>query len=388
MKKKVCVITSSRADYGQLRKLITGISKSTFLDLELIVTGSHLSKDTGFTLEEISNDGVQISETIDLLLTSDGNVGVTQSIGHGMAGFASVLENMRPDLVVLLGDRFETLAAALAITIFRIPLAHIHGGELTGGAIDDTFRHSLTKMSHIHFVANNEYRRRVIQLGEQPKHVHMVGGLGADCINSMQLLTLEELEESLEFSLGENNLLVTLHPETLTPGTSESYTRTVLSALDTLDDTKLIFSAPNADMENKTILSLIEDYVRGNPMACLRHSLGQERYLSCLRFVDGIVGNSSSGLTEMPSFNKGTINIGTRQDGRLKSTSVIDCKFEHDSIVSALNILYSRDFQTVLKTSQNPYDQGDASNNILCILEQYNLSNILNKSFYDLNQII
>jgi GDP/UDP-N,N'-diacetylbacillosamine 2-epimerase (hydrolysing) len=318
-----------------------------------------------------------------MLLSSDTPVGVAKSMGLGLIGFADALFDLKPGLLVVLGDRFEIFAAVSAALIARIPIAHIHGGESTEGAFDEAIRHSVTKMSHLHFVAADDYRKRVIQLGEQPERVFLVGGLGVDNIKRLKLLSRVELEEAVHFKLGVKNLLVTFHPVTLETSTSADQMSELLAALERLEDTHLIFTMPNADTEGRVLLDMIERFVAVHPNARAYTSLGQLRYLSCIKYVDGVVGNSSSGLTEVPSFRKGTINIGDRQQGRLKAESVIDCAPDRQSITSAIQKLYTPAFQAALKTVRNSYGEGGASEKIVQILKSYPIETVIKKSFYN-----
>ena len=335
--KKVCVVTGTRAEYGLLRWVIDGVQKSHLLSLQLCVTGMHLSPEFGLTYKEIESDGYTIDSKVEMLLSSDTAGGVTKSMGLGLIGFADEFERLKPNLVVLLGDRFEIMVAAIAATIARIPIAHLHGGEATEGLIDEPIRHSVTKMSHLHFVAAEEYRNRVIQLGEHPSTVFNVGGLGVDNILKLDLLSREELEKSLNFKLGAKNVLVTFHPVTLENKTSGMQMDELLSALDKLLDCKIIFTMPNADTDGREIFQLIQSFCRRNENAVAFTSLGQIRYLSCLNHVDMVVGNSSSGLLEVPSFKIPTINIGDRQRGRMKADSVIDCEPKENEISEAIS---------------------------------------------------
>ena len=382
--RKICVVTGTRAEYGLLRWLMNGIQQSSKLELQIIVTGMHLSPKFGLTYREIEKDGFCIDKKVEMLVSSDTPNGVAKSMGLGMIGFADCLKDLRPDLILVLGDRYEIFSLVAAAMIARIPVAHLHGGEATEGLIDEPIRHSVTKMSHLHFVATEEYRKRVIQLGEQPGSVFMVGGLGIDNIVKLKLLGHKELEQSLDFKLGSKNLMITFHPVTLENSTSEEQMQELLAALGKLKDTHLIFTMPNADTGGHILFRLIEDFVEKHPHLKAFASLGQLRYLSCIQHIDGVVGNSSSGLAEVPSFKIGTINIGDRQRGRIKADSVIDCEPTRQSIGEALKKLYSTDFQRTLKTIVNPYGTGGASEAIVKILEDISLSDILKKEFYDL----
>lgn len=381
--KTICVVTGTRAEYGLLRWVMEGIRQSPCLELQVIATGMHLSPEFGLTVRAIEDDGFRVDRRVEMLLSSDTAVGVTKSMGLGMIGFADALAELKPDLVLVLGDRYEIFAAAAAAMIARVPIAHLHGGEATEGLIDEPIRHSITKMAHLHFVAAEEYRRRVIQLGEAPERVFQVGGLGIDSILRLKLLTRSELEDVLNFKLALRNLLITFHPVTLECNTSAAQMDELLAALSELQDTGLIFTMPNADTEGRVLFQRIEEFCASHPSARSYTSLGQLRYLSCIQHVDGVVGNSSSGLAEVPSFKKGTINIGDRQRGRLRALSVIDCEPDHASILAALRHLFSTEFQQKLQTVENPYGSGGASEAIVKVLEYGSFEDLLKKRFYD-----
>lgn len=382
--KKILVVTGTRAEYGLLRWVMEGIRRSPILELQLIATGMHLSPEFGLTVNAIEEDGFHVDRRVEMLLSSDTSVGITKSMGLGMIGFADALAELKPDLMIVLGDRYEIFCAATAAMIARIPIAHLHGGEITEGAFDEAIRHSITKMSHIHFVAAEEYLRRVMQLGEQPGSVFNVGGLGIDSIHKLDLLTLEDLQVKLDFKFLPRNLLITFHPITLEKNKSDRQMDELLEALSTLGNTGLIFTMPNADTEGRILYEKIISYCSINSNAKAYKSLGQLRYLSCLRYVDGVVGNSSSGLIEVPSFKKGTINIGDRQRGRLRAESVIDCEPDRLSIINALSQLYTDEFQSHLPKTVNLYGNGGASDMIIRTLEQMNLENLLKKKFNDI----
>jgi GDP/UDP-N,N'-diacetylbacillosamine 2-epimerase (hydrolysing) len=383
MSRKICIVTGTRAEYGQLRWVMEGIRAKPGLELQVIATGMHLSPEFGLTYREIEGDGFPIDWKIEMLLSSDTPVGIAKSMGLGLIGFADAFAVLQPDLVLLLGDRFEALSAAAAALVARIPVAHIHGGETTQGAVDEALRHSITKMAHLHFVAAAEYRDRVIQLGEAPERVFLVGGMGIDCIKHLTLLDRPALEHSLGFALGRRSLLVTFHPATLENATSADQMKELLAALRELKDTALIFTMPNADTEGRVLMELIQQFTASHPRARVYTSLGQLRYLSCMQFVDGVVGNSSSGITEAPSFRKGTVNIGDRQRGRLRASSVIDCEPNCASIAAALGQLYSGAFQATLDSVRNPYGEGGASEKVVDVLAAHPLQGIVKKEFHD-----
>jgi GDP/UDP-N,N'-diacetylbacillosamine 2-epimerase (hydrolysing) len=384
MRKRICVVTGTRAEYGLLRWVMKGIKESSDLELLVIATGMHLSPEFGLTWREIEADGFEICRKIEMLTSSDTPVGIAKSMGLGMIGFADALAELRPDLILVLGDRFEIFSAVAAAMTARIPVAHIHGGEATEGLIDEAMRHSITKMSHLHFVAADEYRNRVIQLGEEPERVFLVGGLGIDSIKQIALLDRTALETSLGCSLGKKSLLVTFHPVTLENATAQVQMAELLAALSDLQETQLIFTLPNADTDGRVLIQQIEEFVASHGNARAYSSLGQLRYLSSIAHVDGVVGNSSSGLLEVPSFRKGTVNIGDRQRGRLQAISVLNCAPERSAIRSALNHLYSSSFQASLAQVSNPYGDGGASDKIVEVIRDCDLNNLLKKRFYDL----
>jgi GDP/UDP-N,N'-diacetylbacillosamine 2-epimerase (hydrolysing) len=382
MTRKICIVTGSRAEYGLLRWPMEEIRACSDLSLQLIATGAHLAPEFGMTYQEIEADGFHIDRKLEILLSSDSAAGIAKSMGLALIGFADALQQLQPDVLLVLGDRYEIFAAVAAALVARIPVAHLHGGEASEGSFDESIRHCITKMSHLHFVAAEPYRRRVIQLGEDPGRVFLVGGLGADAIRRRKLLDRTALEATLGIRLGTRSLLITFHPATLEEGGAAQQMRELLAALDELSDTQLIFTMPNADPNGRALLAMVQRYVDGRPGAHVFTSLGQLRYLSCLQFVDGVVGNSSSGLTEAPTFRIGTVNIGDRQRGRLKATSVIDCAPDRKSIGGALRHLFSPGFRTALAEVRNPYGEGGASEKIVAVLRTHPLDGIVKKSFY------
>ena len=381
--KKICIITGTRADSGLLKWVMKGVQDDPELTLQIVATGMHLSPEFGLTFLDIEKDGFVIDRKVEMLISSDTPVGIAKSMGLGMIGFADVLNELKPDLIVVLGDRFEIFSAAAAALVAGIPIAHLHGGETTVGAFDEALRHSITKMSHLHFVAAEEYRTRVIQLGENPDRVFVVGGLGIDNIKRLKLLDRGELEASLDFKFGRRNLLITFHPVTLEKISASSQLAELLAALSELDDTRLIITLPNADTGSRALIKQIGQFVASHTNARAYTTLGQLRYLSCIAHVDGVVGNSSSGLLEVPSFRKGTINIGDRQGGRLQAMSVINCEPERSSIALAIKKLYSPDFRKSLDRVINPYGDGGASEKIVKIFKNYNFDGVTKKTFYD-----
>ena len=381
--RKVCVVTGTRAEYGLLRWVMEGIQDSDLLELQVVVTGAHLSPEFGLTYRDIEKDGFTIDRKVEMLLSSDTAVGVSKSVGLAIAGLAEAFEALRPDLVLLLGDRYEMWAAGAAATVARIPIAHIHGGELTEGVIDEAIRHGLTKMAHLHFVAAPEFGQRVIQLGESPERVFTVGAVGLDSIAREPLMNIEELQSSLGVELGKRNLLVTFHPVTLESGSANVQMKSLLDALDAFPNIHTFITMPNSDMEGRGIINLINEYVTRTPRAASFTSLGQIRYHSLMHHVDAVVGNSSSGLIEAPTMHKPTVNIGSRQSGRLRATSVIDCEPETDSIIDAIQEIYSDTFQASLTSVINPYGVLGGSAKVVEILESTPLEGILMKRFHD-----
>tara|TARA_B100000212_G_scaffold340279_1_gene320504 strand:- start:3141 stop:4298 length:1158 start_codon:yes stop_codon:yes gene_type:complete len=383
--KKITLITGSRADYGLLRSVIEGIEKSNKLKLSLIVTGMHLSNEFGLTISEIEKDGFPINKKIEMLVGSDTPSAITKSIGLGMIGFADAFKEIETDLLLVLGDRYEILSAVTSALISRIPVAHLHGGELSEGSIDESIRHSITKMSHLHFVSNEIHRKRVIQLGEQPSSVFTVGALGIDNILQTKLYNKEEIETELNFKFKKQNLLITYHPVTLEKDNSEYQINELIKVLSTFRDTGFIFTMPNSDTNGRIITTKIKDFVKSNSNAVLFANLGQKKYLSCIKYVDAVIGNSSSGLIEVPTFHKPTVNIGDRQKGRIRAKTVIDCSDDCNSIKDALTKALSKKYFLSIQGASNPYGNGGSSQKIINIIKRFNLENLIKKDFYDLN---
>ena len=379
------MVTGSRAEYDLMYRTMREIEESDDLELQLVVTGMHLSAEFGLTVKEIEKDGFQVSRKVEMLLSSDSAVGITKSTGLAMVGFADAFDELKPDIVLLLGDRFELLAAASAALFAVIPIAHIHGGEVTTGAFDDAIRHSITKMAHLHFTSTEIYRNRIIQLGEDPGRVFNVGAPGAENINCLDLLEKSELELRLGLTLGPRSLLVTFHPETLKPGEARRDFQALLDALGRFNDVNLVFTKANADTEGRTINRMIDEYVAGHGGIAVAHiSLGRLNYLSALKHVSGVIGNSSSGIIEAPSLKTGTVNIGDRQKGRVRAGSVVDCRPSCDAIDHALVTLFSDEFQDQLKGVVNPHDGHETSGRIVDVLTGVSISAIDKKEFFDL----
>lgn len=385
MKRKICVVTGSRADYGLLKHVMKKIEKQDGLSLQLVVTGMHLSSFHGKTINEIENDGFQVDFEVPCLSDSDSYVAIAEATGRTVAGCAAAFSKLVPDLVLVLGDRFEIFAASAAALLSKIPLAHVHGGEVTAGAYDDALRHSITKMSNFHFVATSEYKKRVMQMGEEPKNIFMCGGLGVDAIKELKLLTKWEIEDSLGFKFRKRSLLITLHSATLDKVPPERQISELLKALKTMSDTTLIFTMPNADTGGVVIKKRIKEFVSENENAYCFDSLGQLMYLSCMANVDGVIGNSSSGILEAPTFGVGTINIGDRQLGRVQADSIINAKPFSEELLNAFEKLYAPEFQEQIRKCRNPYGEGGASAKIVAILNEIELDGISKKSFNDIS---
>jgi len=386
MKRKICVVTGSRAEFGLMRWLMQKIKASDDLRLQVLATGMHLSPEFGHTISEIEDAGFSIDEGVEMLLSSDSKQAISKSMGIGLIGISDALDRLRPDLLVLTGDRFEILTAAIAAMNAGIPVAHLHGGELTEGAIDDMVRHSITKMSHLHFVAAEEYKQRVIQLGEDPKTVFNVGALGIDAAQHVELLPEADLIRELNLNPQRKRLLITFHPVTIEEHTtSEDQLSTLLQVLLNYPEVDLVFTYPNADFGGRKLKILIDNFVSNNSNAQAVSSLGQLKYFSLLSIANGVIGNSSSGLLEAPYFRVGTVNIGERQQGRLSGSSVINCRPTFADISNSIDKLFSADFEAALERLVNPYKKFNASNEIISIISSFPLKNIRKKKFYNID---
>ena len=382
--RKICVVTSTRAEYGLLYWLLKEIEADSELKLQLIVTGMHLSPEFGLTHKEIEKE-FKIDKKIEILSSSHTSLDICAEMARVYEKFAPALAELKPDILVLLGDRYEIFGVAGVASIMQIPIAHIHGGETTQGAFDEAFRHSITKMSHIHFAATNEYANRIIQLGEEPSRVFNVGGPGIENIKKLNLLNKDEFEKSIKFKLAKKNILITFHPVTLENSSAREQFNELLNALDELEETNFIFTKANSDTDGDVINKMIDEYVSENSQKAVAFaSLGQLRYLSAIKFVDIVLGNSSSGLLEVPSFKKATINIGDRQKGRARASSVIDVRPIKEEILAAIKRAYSKEFEQTLKDAINPYDGGNPSKKMVKILKEIKLDGILKKKFYDI----
>ncbi|GJH40277.1 UDP-N-acetyl glucosamine 2-epimerase [Capnocytophaga sp. HP1101] len=385
--RKICVITGTRAEFGLLYCTIKAIEEDKDLQLQLIATGMHLSPEFGLTYKEIEKAGFTIDKKIEILLSSDTPIGISKSMGLAMISFSEAFAELKPDIILVLGDRFEIFSAVSAAMIARIPVAHCHGGEATEGLIDEAIRHSITKMSQTHFCATEEYKKRIIQLGENPTKVFNVGALGLENISKLKLLSKEDFEASINFKLDKKYaFLVTFHPVTLEKSTSSEQVQQLLDALDKIENCKIIFTKANSDTDGRIVNQMIDEYVAKNTLktVCFT-SLGQLRYLSALQYVDAVIGNSSSGLLEAPSFKIATINIGDRQRGRIMAKSVIQCNNSSQDIEAAINKAISSGFKELLRTVKNPYKGiENPSKEIVEVLKSVDLNDILKKQFYDL----
>ena len=385
--KRIGIMTGTRAEYGLLKPLMQEINKDNDLELYLIVSGMHLSPEFGMTYKEIEEDGFEINAKVEMLLSSDSPAGISKSIGLGVIGFADEFQRADLDMLILLGDRYEALSAAISAMVMRIPIAHLHGGELTEGAIDEGIRHSITKMSYLHFTSTEQYRNRVIQLGENPERVFYVGALGVENIKKINLMTKEELERSIHFEIDENTVVVTYHPVTLENNTVEEQFLNLLKVLDRNPKIRMIFTKANADTNGRIVNELIDKYAAQNSeRACAFMSLGQKRYLSALKYCRIVIGNSSSGIIEAPSFGKPIINIGDRQKGRICADSVINCGYTQQEIQQAMETALTEEFENKASNCRNPYEKENTAANIISVIKDYLLNDKikLKKGFYDI----
>ena len=382
-KRKICVVTGTRAEYGLLQPIMQAIKEDQVLELQLVVTGMHLSPEFGLTYKTIEDDDFEISEKIEILLSSDTSIGVAKAIGLATISFSETLDRLKPDFIMVLGDRFELLAVAQVALVSRIPIVHLAGGDVTEGAFDEAIRHSITKMSQLHFVTNKESEKRVHQLGEDPENIHLVGNPGLDHLNSLKLMEKNELEKSLRYSFKSKNILVTFHSVTLDNAPSVNSFSALLEALDSLgEDIGIIFTRPNSDTEGRQLIKMLDEYVEDRSNCIVYTSLGQLRYLSTVALVDVVVGNSSSGILEVPSLKTATVNIGDRQKGRLRADSIIDCEPITENIKESIQQAFKLDCSTVV----NPYGDGNTTERVLKVLREINHpERLIKKHFYDID---
>ena len=384
-KRKICFFTGTRAEYGIMSRLMRMVADSPLCEIQIIATNMHLSPEFGLTYKEIEADGFVINKKVEMLLSSDTPNGTVKSMGLATLGFADALEDLRPDMAVILGDRYEMLAAAQACLIYKVPIAHLHGGEITEGAYDDAIRHAITKLSHLHFASTEEYRQRIIQMGEMPERVFYVGSLGVDNIKNEPTIPLAELEQSLNFHLGAQFLLITFHPVTMDCTPASEQCDALLKALDdTCKGYQLLFTLPNSDTNGRVIISKVKEYVNAHSdTSCAVISLGKKRYYSALKFATAVVGNSSSGLVEAPSFHIPTLNIGIRQQGRARGESVLDVPATYESIKDGLKEVLSQEFIAQSKIVLNPYEKDGTVETIFNVITSFPLENIVMKKFYN-----
>ena len=384
LKYKICVVTGSRAEYFLLKLLMNEINNSDFFELQLIVTGMHMSPEFGFTYSDILADGFKVNKKIETIISSDTKVGTIKSVGLGLLSFGEAFQELNPDLVLMLGDRFEIFAAASAAMISSIPIAHLYGGEHTEGSIDDMLRNAITKMSNIHFVSTETYRNRIIQMGENSEHVHTVGALGIDSIKKVKLLSKKQVENRLNFSFRKKNILIAYHPETSGDINIKKNFNVLLDVISSLDDTSVIFTSSNADAGGRVINKMINDFVSSNSKIHIHTpSLGHQLFFSTIKYVDIVIGNSSSGIIEVPSLLTPTINIGTRQKGRILPLSVQNCDYSYNQIKCLINNIYNEEKQD--KNYDTPYGDGQATKKIMEVLEKFNAKQHLSKSFFDIH---
>ena len=384
--RKICIFTSTRAEWGFAARACGIDSRCRALQLQLLVSGSHLSAKLGMTIDEIEAAGFQIDERVDILKFDDRPIGICQTMGLALSGYGEALQRLSPDLIVILGDRYESFCLAAAAQVLRIPIAHIHGGETTEGAVDEAFRHSITKMAHIHFPSCEDYRNRVIQLGEAPANVFNVGALGIENIRKIQCLTRAELEASLQFSLQAPVFLVTFHPVTLEHATAGAQVQQLFDALDRFPEHQIIFTKANADTDGQVINEMIDRFAAINPQRCLAvASLGLQRYLSAMKICAAVIGNSSSGILEAPIFKVPSVNIGDRQKGRLRVKSILDCKADTNAISQAIETALTESFRHDIRDLIHPSEQADTAQKIVRMLATVELQGIIKKSFHDIN---
>lgn len=387
MRRKITVVTGSRADYGLLRNLMKLIQDDSSMILEIIATGSHLSSDHGNTYKEIEFDGFKIDYKVEILENFVDEIGIATAMSKAQIEITNILKTSVPEILVVLGDRYEILSAVICALLLKIPVAHIHGGEITQGAFDDSIRHAITKMSHLHFTSTEKSKKRVIQMGESPQNVFNVGGLGVDAIKGLVLTERTELEKLIGFQFGKKNLIVTFHPETNSNLLPELQISELLNALSKRQDINYIFTGVNADPGGVEVAKAIEDFVSLRKNAVLVKSLGQKNYISSIHYSDGVIGNSSSGLLEVPSLHKPTINIGRRQSGRECAETIINCICRSDEILNSINLIYTSVFREKLAKTINPYQKNNTAREIHRILKQTHLEDLQFKNFYDLSSL-
>ncbi|MFU1858161.1 UDP-N-acetylglucosamine 2-epimerase [Sphingobacterium sp. NGMCC 1.201703] len=386
--KKICIVTATRAEYGLLKPLMLELRNYSEFKLQVLVTGAHLSPEFGLTYRFLEQDGFSIDEKVEMLLSSDSANGIVKSMGVGMIGYADAFARLSPDAIVILGDRYEMLSVASSAAIFNIPIIHLHGGEITEGAYDDAIRHAISKLSALHFTSTEEYRQRVIQMGEHPDKVYNVGAIGLDNISSLPLMEKEQIEESLGIKFKKYNYQVTFHPETLSNISSQHQFNELLSAIEEQKDSYFIFTKANADTDGRIINQMIDEYVSKNPnKASAYNSLGSLRFLSVVKMCDAIIGNSSSGIIEAPSLHTPTINIGDRQRGRTQAGSILNCDVDKAEILRCFEKVNEPEFKAVVSRILNPYGNGGTAQKIIEVISKVNFKELHTKAFYNIKQI-
>lgn len=384
MVKRACVVTATRAEYGLLRPLMQEFKNSSDYQLQLVVSGTHLSPEFGLTWQAIEADGFVIDEQVDMLLSGDSASAAAKSLGLMCIGLADAFRRLNPDFIVILGDRYETIGVVSTAMLFNIPVVHLHGGEITKGAVDDAYRHAITKLSHLHFTSTEEYRQRVIQMGENPDHVFNTGAIGVDNIRILPLLSRDELAKSLNINLMKNYFIVTYHPATAVESDAVAEIDALMRALLSVEGTQAVLTLSNADVGGRGINQHIQQWVARHPDRLHAFaSLGQLRYLSAIRHSLGVIGNSSSGIVEAPSLKVGTLNIGARQEGRIQAKSVLNCEADEASIRQGLQTLASAPFQASLSSMQNPYGDGHSVGRMMKALQGVDFKRLIKKDFFD-----
>ncbi len=385
--KKICVVTATRAEYGLLKPLLDKLLKVEEFDIRIVATGMHLSPEFGLTYKEIEANGMKIDRKIEMQLSSDSTVAMSKTMGLTMIGFADYFEESRPDYVILFGDRYEALAVAATAMCMQIPIIHLGGGETTEGAIDESIRHAISKMAYLHFATTEAYRNRIIQMGEHPDRVFNVGGLGVENIKTCQLLSKNELEESIGLKLDKPYAVVTFHPVTLEKNSAGNQAKELMKACEKYPDMIFLFTKANSDAMGRIINEMFTAFVGKHENMRIFDSLGMERYLSAVKYAEFVLGNSSSGIMEVPSFGIPTVNIGDRQRGRMRADSIIDCPPEKKAIVSAMDKALSKEFKSHCKKTHNPYEGKDPSGEMVRIIRKFAQGNQidLKKQFYNMD---
>ncbi len=381
---KICVITGSRSEFDLLKNLILEIKKDKYFKLEFLVTGSHLSKFFGKTIKYIKENNLKINKLVNLSITKDDVKHISRSFSKGVEKFSLIFSKSKPDMILVLGDRYEIFSCVISATLNKIPIAHIHGGERSEGSMDEGIRHSITKLSHIHFVSTKIYKKRVLQLGENKKYIFNVGSLGAEAINKIKFINKKELQGLLKINFLKKIILISFHPETLEKKLNERNLNNFLTTLNTLKDYTMIFTMPNADIGFNLVYKKINKFVKKNKNSFLIKSLGHQKYFSLCKYINLYIGNSSSGIIELPSFKKPTINLGERQTGRIKPASVIDCNYNKKNILKKIKIATSKKFLKKIKNLKNPYFNGSSSKKIVKQLKKVDYKKILYKEFFDI----